>query len=105
MLTWPRLAEAQLHGALTQQNYDTPAITETNGFLARFLDIVRPILPERSDEQHRNAVLQLWLPMMFLGMLPQAFEDFGRTDVKSPAWRGAYVSQLLDTFLGTSARS
>jgi AcrR family transcriptional regulator len=100
MLNWPRLAEAQLHEAMTQQNYDTPAITEFNSFLTRFLEIVRPVLPTRSEKEHRNAVLHLWLPMMFLGLLPRAFENFGKTEIESPAWRGAYVSQLLGTFLG-----
>ena len=47
MLNWPRLAEAQIHDALAPQNYEGPAIKEMNSFLARFLDIVRPILPER----------------------------------------------------------
>ena len=99
MLNWPRLSEAQLHEAMTQQNYDTPAIRETNAFFARFLEIVRPILPERSDQDHWSAVLQFWLPMMFLGMLPRAFEDVGRTDIDNPEWRKAYVTRLLATFL------
>lgn len=95
MLNWPRLSEAQLHDALTNQNYDGPAIAETNSFLTRFLEIVRPILPERSEQEQRTAVLQFWLPMMFLGLLPRAFEDFGETDVRNPDWRNAYVSRLL----------
>ena len=99
MLNWPRLAEAQLHEALTRQNYDGPAIRETNSFLTRFLDIVRPILPERAEDEHRTAVLHFWLPMIFLGMLPRAFEEFGKTDVADPAWRDAYVARLLDTLL------
>lgn len=102
MLNWPRLAEAQLHEALTHQNYDSPAILETNSFLSRFLEIVRPILPERSEAEHRNAVLQLWLPMMFLGMLPRAFEDFGKTEVLDESWRKTYLKRLLHTFLTTS---
>lgn len=100
MVNWPRLAEAQLHDALTQQNYDGPAIKETNSFFERFLAIVRPILPERTETEHRNAVMQLWLPMMFIAMLPRAFEDFGRTDVGNPDWRAGYVKRLLNGFLG-----
>lgn len=99
MVNWPRLAEAQLHDALTQQVYDGPAIGETNSFLERFLKIVRPILPERTETEHRNATLQLWLPMMFLGMLPRGFEQFGRTDVHNEEWRQTYIRQLLDNFL------
>ncbi|MFC1639229.1 TetR/AcrR family transcriptional regulator [Gemmatimonadota bacterium] len=96
MVNWPRLAEAQLHDALTQQNYEGPAIGATNGFLERFLGIVRPILPQRTDAEQRNAILQLWLPMIFLGMLPRAFEDFGRTEVENPEWRAGYVQRLLN---------
>ncbi len=99
MVNWPRLSEAQLHDALTTQNYDSPAIAETNSFLSRFLEMVRPVLPVRTDSEQRNAVLHLWLPMMFLGILPQAFENFGRTDVRSPDWREAYVARLLAVFL------
>lgn len=99
MVNWPRLTEAQLHDALTRQNYEGPAIREANAFLDRFLEIVRPILPERTETEHRNATLQLWLPLMFLGILPRAFERFGRTAVDDPDWRGAYVRQLLDGFL------
>ena len=99
MVNWPRLSEAQLHDALTKQNYESPAITVTNSFLERFLDIVRPILPTRAEAEHRNATLQLWLPMMFLGMLPRAFEEFGETDVHSEEWRSAYVRRLLESFL------
>ena len=99
MINWPRLAEAQLHDALTEQNYEGPAIPETNSFLERFLAIVRPILPKRTETDHRNAVLQLWLPMMFLGMLPRAFEEFGHTDVHSEEWRQAYVQRLMGSFL------
>jgi AcrR family transcriptional regulator len=99
MVNWPRLAEAQLHDALTQQKYDGPAIGETNSFFERFLEIVRPILPTRTEPEHRNATLQLWLPMLFLGMLPRAFEEFGQTDVHSEDWRQAYVKRLLDNYL------
>ena len=103
MVNWPRLAEAQIHDALTQQDYDSPAIIAMNGFLARFLEIVRPILPERTEDQQRTAVLQFWLPMIFLGILPRGFENFGRTEVLNPEWREAYVSRLLDVLLETSA--
>ena len=99
MVNWPRLTEAHLHDALTEQNYDGPAIRETNSFFQRFLEIVRPVLPERAEEQHRNAVLQLWLPMMFIAMLPRAFEEFGQTNVDSPNWREVYVLRLLGNFL------
>jgi AcrR family transcriptional regulator len=102
MLNWPRLAVAQLHDALSNQHYDGPAIKQTNSFLSRFLDIVRPILPGRTEDEQRNAVLQFWLPLMFLGMLPRAFEDFGKTDVTNPAWRDAFVSQLLNVLLEES---
>lgn len=100
MVQWPRLTEAHLHDALTRQDYDGPAIKETNVFFERFLEIVRPVLPQRTEEQHRNAVLQLWLPMMFITMLPRAFEDFGKTDVQTPEWREAYLDRLLEAFLG-----
>jgi AcrR family transcriptional regulator len=103
MLNWPRLSEAQLHEAMTHQNYDGPAIAETNSFLSRFLEIVRPILPERTEQEQRTAVLQFWLPMMFLGLLPRAFEDFGRTDVRNPDWRNVYVSRLLAVLLEEQA--
>lgn len=99
MINWPRLTEAQLHDALTQQKYDNPAILETNAFFERFLNIVRPILPERSEERHRNAMLQLWLPMMFLAMLPHAFETFAHTNVRDQDWRARYVAGLLANFL------
>ena len=99
MLNWPRLAEAQLHDALVNQNYDGPAISETNSFLTRFLEIVRPILPERTEDEHRTAVLHLWLPMLFLGLLPRAFENFAKTDIRSAEWRGIYTARLLDNFL------
>ena len=103
MLNWPKLSEAQLHDALTQQDYDSPAIAETNSFLSRFLEIARPVLPTRTDEEQRNAVLHLWLPMRFLGLLPRAFEDFGRTDISNPDWQKAYVSRLLEVFLKAPA--
>ncbi len=103
MLNWPRLSEAQLHDALTHQNYDGPAISETNDFMSRFLEIARPILPDRTEQEQRTAVLQFWLPMMFLGMLPRAFEDFGKTNVRSPDWQNAYVSRLLDVLLEEQA--
>jgi len=99
MVNWPRLTEAQLHEALTRQDYEGPAIRETNSFLERFLEIVRPILPQRAETEHRHAILQLWLPMMFIGMLPRAFDDFGMTDVDSPEWRANYVQWLLNSFL------
>jgi AcrR family transcriptional regulator len=103
MLNWPRLAEAQLHEALTKQEFDGPAIKETNRFMSRFLEIVHPILPERSNQEQRTAVLQFWLPMMFLGLLPRAFDEFGKTEVKSPAWRDTYVTRLLNVLLGEPA--
>lgn len=99
MVSWPRLAEAQLHEALTQQVYDSPAIKEIDSFLTRFLEIVRPIVPERTEDEHWRAVLHLWLPMMFLGMLPHAFEASGKTSVADENWRDAYVHRLLEVFL------
>ena len=70
---------------------------ETNAFLKRFLEIVRPVLPHRTEAEHRNAVLQLWLPMMFLGMLPRAFEDFGATETQNENWRKAYLQRYRNS--------
>jgi len=102
MVNWPRLAEAQLHDALTKQNYESPAIREVNSFLTRFLEIVRPILPKRSEADHWIAVLHLWLPQMFLGMLPKAFDRVEAANVQDPGWREVYVLRLLDGFLSSS---
>ncbi len=104
MTNWPRLTEAQLHDALTKQDYDCPAVAEANRFFERFLEIVRPILPERPEAEHRIAMLHLWLPMMFLAMLPRAFETFAEGGPHESEWRQAYVKQLLDKLLANPAK-
>ena len=96
MVRWPRLTEAQLHDALTKQDYDGLALRETNAFLEGFLERVRPILPPGDEEQQRLSVSQMWLGLFLLGMLPGAFERFAGSPASDAEWRERYLDRLLD---------
>jgi hypothetical protein len=91
--------KAQLHEALTHQDYDTPAIRELNTFLKRFLGQVRSVLPEASDDDLRMTVVQMWAGMMFLGMLPKSFAEFAGSDANQSAWQERYIVTLLERYL------
>ncbi len=99
MVRWPRLSEAQLHDALTRQDYDGPAIAQTNEFLAQFMDRVRPVLPDGDEGRLRLSVIQLWSGLFMLGMLPRVFEEFVGTDATNAEWREKYLDRLLEHFL------
>jgi len=98
MVRWPRLSEAQLHDALTRQEYGGAAIRRTNEFLARFLDRVRPVLPEGDEADLRLSVIQLWSGLFMLGMLPRVYEEFSGTPATDARWRENYLDRLLGHF-------
>ncbi len=102
MVRWPRLAEAQLHDALTVQDYSGPAIERTNRFLRGFLERVKPVLPPGDDAQLRLSVLQLWNALFMLAMLPGAFEEFADSTASDAEWREKYLDRLLTHFVGTA---
>jgi AcrR family transcriptional regulator len=98
MVRWPRLSEAQLHDALTRQDYDGQAIAESNEFLAQFTDRVRPVLPQGSEAEIRLSIVQLWSGLFLLGMLPRIYEPFTGTTATDSDWREAYLDRLLEHF-------
>jgi AcrR family transcriptional regulator len=100
MVRWPRITEAQMHDALARQDYGGPAILRTNEYFERFLALVQPALPTMSESDQRHAVLQLWLPLMFVGMLPGAFARFAGADAADPEWRRGFVESLVDGVFG-----
>ncbi len=100
MVRWPRLTEAQLHDALTRQDYGGAAIMRTNEYFEHFLAITRPALARLDDSEQRLAVLRLWLPLMFVAILPGAFSRFTGADATDPEWRRSFVGSLVDGVLG-----
>ena len=100
MVRWPRLTEAQLHDALTRQDYGGPAIVRTNEYFEQFLAIVRPALAHLSESEQRLAVLRVWLPLMFIAILPGAFSGFTGADATDSEWRTGFVGSLVDSVLG-----
>lgn len=94
---WPRVGHALLHAALAGQQYDSPTVVEVRLLATRFLALVAPAMPHRTEAEKRVAVLHVWATVLQLASLPRLFESL----VPAADLPTALVGRFVETLFGT----
>jgi AcrR family transcriptional regulator len=72
-VAYPRIAVAQLHDALLEQDYSGAAVKAIREFVDKFYHLVAPAMLQRTEAEQRTAVRHVWATVCSLTLLPQLF--------------------------------
>ena len=98
-LRWPGIAEAQLHGPLTRQEYPERLLARMTDMLQRFRDLLASRVPDQDPDQQMRSAVQFWNAVMFPILVPSLFVGVG-VDFHDAEDRRQYIRSLITLHYG-----
>lgn len=96
---YPRITLWHLHRPLVEGEYGGPVAEQWDDFLAGFLARLRPLWKQRSYDEQRLDVAQMWSALLLAGMAPGLYAEFAGVDFREPEDAARFVEHLLARYL------
>lgn len=103
-LRHPRTGLAIVYETLVRQKYETVFVKRLNSLMEQLYPLLETELRGETESDRRASLSQLWSSVMFVGLLPHAFDHTLGGPLTSDARRKAYVRMLVESHLSSSVR-
>ena len=98
-IAYPGITKAHLYNPFINNNYKGTFVEKFQIFLQDLQSRIKPLFPDKSEEDIMIIVIQMFSAIFLPGILPGLFSKFPEMDFVDPQKREKYITLLLERYL------